>query len=413
MSTAIADLKQSAPAKRERTIFDLLTSPKVEQGIKAVSTKFLTPDRFLRFAINAVKKTPLLLQCDPETVLGGFMTTAALGLEPNTVQQQAWLIPYKKRAQVNGKWTDVYECQFQIGARGFVTLGYRSPLIKVIQYEAIHENDRFEHALGSDSFLQYEKKLFNRGDLIGSFCYVRLDGGNELATVLPLDEIVRIRSKSETYKALGAAIERAENAKERGNAERKFAEQPWVLWEDDMASKSAIKKGAKQMPLNTGDALQVAADLDQDASDRVIDIGAMADPELARAVARGEEEAPALTDDPSGEAFSTMDMRAAQRETVARGEAEPAAGTPAAENRADAEASRATRESQAKKAPTVREVEDKLDAASTLDQLEHAEKLIADIPDPDAERHLREKAAALRTRFERASRGRRARPSAE
>lgn len=395
MATNISELKQqtSVADRKPSTIFDLLTSPKVERGIKAVATQFLTPDRFLRMAINAVKKTPLLLQCDPQTVLGSFMSSAALGLEPNTIQQQAWLIPYKKRAKVGSQWVDVYECQFQIGARGFVTLAHRSPHIASLQAESIHENDKFDHMIGSESFLKYSKTLLNRGDMIGSFCYVRLESDTELATVLPLDEILRIRSKSETYKSLVTAVDTAENAKDKARAEQKLAETPWVLWADDMATKSAIKKSSKQLPLVPGDAMAAATVLDQDAADTVIDMAAMADPDMARAVVAGDDEAPEREAAKSNEAFSVKQ----QAETTQQSDQSEKSATKAG-------------------AATEAALAERLNASSTAEELEGLRPAIDEIPDPEAEQRLLSLFVELQKKFaranQRATRGTN-RPSAE
>ena len=120
-------------AEKAPTIFDFLEHAKVRKGITAVAGKYLKAERMLTLCVNAVKKTPRLLQCDPQSVLGAMMTSAALGLEPNTAQQQAFLIPYKKRVPPpdGGRhWLETFECQFQIGYRGFITLAYRCPHVR-------------------------------------------------------------------------------------------------------------------------------------------------------------------------------------------------------------------------------------------------------------------------------------------
>lgn len=401
MATNIAELKQTAPAERKSaTIFDLLTSPKVERGIKSVATQFLTPDRFLRMAINAVKKTPLLLQCDPQTVLGSFMTSAALGLEPNTIQQQAWLIPYKKRAKVGTQWVDVYECQFQIGARGFITLAHRSPHINSLQAETIHENDIFDHMVGSESFLKYRKSLKDRGEPIGAFSYTKLASGIEIATVLPYDELIKIRSKSETYKALAGAVSGADSEKDRIKAEQKLAETPWVMWFDDMGAKSAIKKSSKQLPLNPGDAIASAVVLDQDSADTVIDMAAMADPDMARGVVAGEADAPEQIEQQSNETFGVK--MAATRDAEPVGAQQSARAEQAATSRGGP--------------PSESELAERMDAAETSDELEGLRPLINEIPDPEAEARLVDHFTELQKKFARANQraGRNSnRPSAE
>lgn len=273
----------NAPAPTERTvprIIQLLETDNVKKGIAAVVGKNMSADRMTRLMINACHKTPLLLQCDPKTVLGAFMTSAALGLEPNTPQGLAYLIPYKRRVKQGNTWVDAYDCQFQIGYKGFVTLAGRAGIS--IAAGAIRQNDLFDYCVGSETFLKYRVSLTGeRGDLIGAFAYSKVDG-SELATVLPLSELHKIRAKSETYTSLVRRVAEASTQSDRVKAEQKLADTPWVMWDDDMSAKSAIKKHSKMLPL--GMALSVASELDNQSEAGVLDLSAMADPDAARAL---------------------------------------------------------------------------------------------------------------------------------
>jgi phage RecT family recombinase len=308
---------------RSKTIFDYLDDARVKAGLAAVAGKFLAPERLLRLCINAVKKNPLLLKCDPQTVLGGMMTTAALGLEPNTIQQLAFLIPYGNNRKVGNEWKKVYECQFQVGARGFVALAYRSPRVKSIQAEAIHENDLFEHMVGTESFLKYQKTLKDRGELIGAFSYVRLADDFETACVLPLEELHKIRSKSETWRTLTRNVEQAESEKDSAKALQKLQETPWFMWEDDMGAKSAIKKHAKQLPIASSDLLIAASEVDNQGEAGRLDLKTLADPDAVRAVIAGDMDPPALENSPSDvlEPGEMDDDRPAQVAVSAQGAA--------------------------------------------------------------------------------------------
>jgi recombination protein RecT len=289
-------------APRQRTIIDYLDNKRVHDGLAAVAGKFLSADRMLRLCVNAVKKTPLLLKCDPETVLGAMMASAALGLEPNTVQQQAFLIPYKARRQIGGQWVDVYECQFQIGYRGFVTLAYRSPHIQSFTSGAIHDGDLWENEAGSKTFLRHSIALKNRGTLIGSYAHAHLTSGREVACVLPLDEILKIRGRSETFRSLTRAVENAESDKDRARAQAKLAETPWVMWEDDMAAKSAIKKLAKGLPIASGDLLLTAAgELDTSSDVGDLDLRGLVTPEAVIAITSEGEAPPVMSEEPPSE----------------------------------------------------------------------------------------------------------------
>ncbi len=313
--------------KEQRTILHLLQDPRIGAGLAAVAGKYMTRERLLRLCINAVKKTPDLMKCDPQTVLGAMMTSCALGLEPNTVQQQAFLIPYKRNRKVGNEWVEEFDCQFQIGARGFVTLAYRSEHIVSLDASAIHDGDTFEHLRGSNAFLKYATALRDRGALIGAFSYVKLTGGGESSIVLPLDEILKIRGRSETYRALVRKVETAQGERDRAKAEQKLAETPWVMWEDDMATKSAIKKHAKNLPIAASDSFAVAAGIDEQGESGTLDLGAMVDPDRARAAVTDVDDVPVLENQPSetldvsGEAFGAA---ARQAEGVERATATPA-----------------------------------------------------------------------------------------
>jgi recombination protein RecT len=236
------------------TVGDLLgRDDETVARLRAVSTKYLPPDRALRLAIMAVRRTPRLAQCDPASFMGSLMSASGLGLEPNTVKGHAYLIPFEMRrpkreggrvvTDDNGKWVweTYYECQFQIGYKGFVALFYRTGLITAVTAEAIYEGDKFEHRKGSENYLSYEKTLGPRGDLLGAFCYTRLKDG-EAFTVLPAAEVYKVRARSQTYRTLSRNVEEAENEREKTRAERLLAETPWVMWESEMAAKTAIKR---------------------------------------------------------------------------------------------------------------------------------------------------------------------------
>lgn len=305
----------TAPAEKRKTILDLLDDKRMKDAMGVLAGKVMTGDRMLKLCLNAVRKTPLLLQCDPKSVLGAMMTSAGLGLEPNTVQQQAFLIPYKKRMKAGNEWIDTYDCQFQIGYRGFITLAYRAKAIITLQAEAIHKNDVFEHELGSETFCRYSKALADRGGLLASFCYTRMPEQGEAVTVLPLDELHKIRGKSDSYRTLTRNVDQAGNEKDKNKAQQKLDETPWVLWEDDMAAKSAIKKHAKKLPLVP--VLTVASQIDDDAASGALDLSAMTDPDRVKEIIEGEDDTPLLPENAGGEPLPAQTLGKEPEKAVA------------------------------------------------------------------------------------------------
>lgn len=267
------------PQTQSKGLVDILKSPNVKSGFSNVATKFLTPERMVSIGVNAVTKTPDLLKCDQKSVLGAMMTCASLGLEPNTVLGHAYLIPYNNKRKVNGQWVSQMECQFQIGYRGFIELARRIPGLIHLQAECIHEGDKFENFVGTETKLLFQKALRDRGEPIGAFAYakfIRPDGAEaEMSVVLPFEELEKIRECSGTYTSL------RDKAETETWAQKKLADTPWVKWFDEMAAKSAIKRLCKQLPL--GQALAIASEIDSLSDEGSFDMGAMSQVDEANA----------------------------------------------------------------------------------------------------------------------------------
>lgn len=280
-------------AKDDRpNIMTLLGAEKNRKQMGALVGKYMTGEKMLALCVNAIRKTPDLAYCDPQSVLGAFMACSALGLEPNTLTGQCYLIPYKKNVKMpNGTWVKAFECQLQIGYKGYITLAMRSPDVLSIEAEAIHENDVFEHMQGSQSFLKFQKALKDRGELIGAYCLVKMKNGAEIAVTLPLEEIEKVRDKSETYKSLVKRLDEANTDKDRATAQKKLDDTPWVMWEDDMAAKTPIKKLiSKRLNLSANDPMSIAGNLDE----RNINLAAFTDPKTVSEVFDYGAEPPAL-----------------------------------------------------------------------------------------------------------------------
>src|SRR5437016_4762781 len=64
--------------------------------------------KFLSSVMAAVQKLPKLLECEPMSLINSFMTMAQLGLMPSDVSGEAYVLPYKDKAQ------------FQLGYQGLV-----------------------------------------------------------------------------------------------------------------------------------------------------------------------------------------------------------------------------------------------------------------------------------------------------
>ena len=129
----------------------------MEPEIRRALPEVLTPERFTRMALSVLNTTPKLRECTQISFLAALMNAAQLGLEPNTPLAQAYLIPYNNKG--------VMECQFQIGYKGLIDLGYRNPNMQIISAQEVYEKDEFVYELGLNPKLIHKPALHDCGEV--------------------------------------------------------------------------------------------------------------------------------------------------------------------------------------------------------------------------------------------------------
>ena len=223
-------------------------------AMAAVLPSDVNADRFARLVLTAVKATPDLMACfdtaaGQTSVLFAAMEAAALGLEPNTPTQECWILP--RRVNIGTKQKPVWrqEAELQIGYRGLLKLARRSGEVKTIYANVVREGDEFDYHYGLESdHLEHKPKPGNEGQLQYAYAVVRFNNGGYNFVVL--DE---------------AAV-KARRAMSRG-ADSAYS--PWVKWEPQMWTKSAIRALMAYVPQspelsraveNDGQALQYDAE---------------------------------------------------------------------------------------------------------------------------------------------------------
>lgn len=203
----------------------------VRQAIERQSTAFqavlpstVEPERFSRLVLTAIKATPQLMECfgteqGQVTVLLSAMQAAAVGLEPNTPTQECWLLPRK----IKGTW----ECQLQIGYRGYMKLARRSGTIKTIFAEVVRERDHFHWERGlAEDILEHRPWDGDgpAGEMTHSYAIARYTNGGYSFVVLNRSQIEARRELSDSWRS------------DRG---RDFS--PWTRWTEAMWRKTAVR----------------------------------------------------------------------------------------------------------------------------------------------------------------------------
>ena len=233
------------------SIADLIKA--MEPEIKKALPEVITPERFTRMALSALNTTPKLKECTQMSFLAALMNAAQLGLEPNTPLGQAYLIPYKNKG--------IMECQFQIGYKGLIDLGYRNPQMQIISAQAVYENDDFEYELGLNPKLEHHPALEERGEVRlfhGSFKLTNGGFGFEVMSKTAIDAYAKEYSKA---------------------FDSSFS--PWKTNYESMAKKTVIKQALKYAPvkadfrkaLNTDETIknELARDMEEIESENIFD----------------------------------------------------------------------------------------------------------------------------------------------
>ena len=203
--------------------------------------------QIVRDALTAVSKSPDLLKCTPNSVLGGLMTMAQLGLRVG-VLGHGWILPFWN---ARAKWTDdngrersgAFEAQLVIGYQGLIELAYRSGQIARITAHTVHENDHFDVAYGLEENLTHRPATSNRGAAVGYYATVAIKGGASSFYYLTREEAEAYRDRYAMAKTKAGAIVG-----------------PWKSEFDAMAKKTCVRQLSKFMPKGTELAVAIAAD---------------------------------------------------------------------------------------------------------------------------------------------------------
>lgn len=208
--------------------------------------KHLTPDRLLRVTMTAVQNTPKLLDCDRTSLFAAVLTCAQLGLEPDGVLGQAYLVPFRGRVQ------------FIPGYKGYLTLARNSGEISSIQAHEVCANDEFDYAYGLEERLQHRPAEGDRGEITHVYAYAKYKDGGHIFEVMTRTQIDAVRDNSEGYKAFKSGV---------------IKSNPWDSHYPQMARKTAIRRLANYLPMSVQRAAAIDAAYDDGKHGRTDEYG--------------------------------------------------------------------------------------------------------------------------------------------
>jgi phage RecT family recombinase len=206
----------------------------LEQQLKPLAPHFaqvlgktMPVERLMRTIMISVERLPMLLQCDRQSIFNAAMSAACLGLEVDGVTGQAYLIPFKGKAQL------------VIGYKGFNTLAARSGI--TITGAVVREGDEFDYQLGTAAYVRHKPKG-SKGKITHAWACAQSLDRPAVVEVLDMDELLAVKGRSP-----GA----------------KRSDSPWndpAIGFPAMCQKTAKRRLARAMPLNI---MQQAARMDE------------------------------------------------------------------------------------------------------------------------------------------------------
>jgi len=210
---------------------------KMKPQIQLALPRHVSPDRMLRIVLTTVQRTPKLLECTRESLLGCIVQCAQLGLEPDGLLGHAYLIPFFNNRQ------NQHECQLIVGYKGLLKLARQSGEIASISARVVHEKDVFEFEYGLEEKLRHIPSMDeDPGPLLYAYAIFRLKDGATHFDVMSFREIEAIRKRSKS-----------------GN------NGPWVTDFEEMAKKTVLRRASKMSPASIEDRMARAIALDEKA----------------------------------------------------------------------------------------------------------------------------------------------------
>lgn len=262
---------------KPQTLADLITGDSMKKQFALALPKHLNADRFTRVALTELRKVPKLMQADPASFMGAVMQCAQLGIEPGGALGHAYLLPFDNRR------TGKTEVQFILGYKGMIDLARRSGQIVSIEARAVYERDTFSVRFGLAPDLQHEPawEEDDRGELRAVYAVAKLQGGGVQFEVMGRKEVERIRNESQGYKT----------AERYGKTNS-----PWHTHFEEMARKTVLRRLFKYLPVSIEyiDA-QEREDRDSSMADLEVDAHPIIDSntgEIIDTQASGDEAAP-------------------------------------------------------------------------------------------------------------------------
>lgn len=153
---------------------------------------------------------------NPDSLKNAILNVAAIGLSLSPVHKYAYLIGRKDAICLDPSYI------------GLVKLATDSGSIKWAAAELVREKDDFVfNGHGHEPTHKFNPFQKDRGEITGGYCLAKTHNGEFIVVLMPIDDIHKIRAKSESFK------------KNSG---------PWITDYEEMCKKTLIRRAYKSWP---------------------------------------------------------------------------------------------------------------------------------------------------------------------
>jgi len=263
----------------------LLDNASFQRSLSEALPESMSPKRMVRVVLSSFQVNPKLYDCSPESVLVSMMRAAAMGLEPDGMLGQGYLVPYW-----NGKLKRL-DCQFIPGYRGLVKLARNSGEVADVWARVVFEKDFFEYELGLDETLKHKPNdnVADPGEMLYAYAVARFKDGERKFEVMNRREILKIR-----------------DANPNTTTKEGVLYGPWKDHPGEMWKKTAVRRLAKLLPLSVEASERVEAEFRPEST-----FSAVVDTAEPRRLEENNEE---MVDRVRGDREETVDVDFIRRE---------------------------------------------------------------------------------------------------
>jgi recombination protein RecT len=244
------------PLTEVQTVRDMLKTEGAYHQIATVAASMVDAGRMVRGITLAFQHSPLIASATPLSFLGALMTSASLGLYPNTVLGDAYLVPFRNGKLSKALKRDVYDITLIVGYRGLVKLARRSGGLLAIHADIAtrkeYADGNFTFEYGSNAHLMH-RAIDSEDEPLWAYCYAKLQDG-EAFIVWPYTKVLSHRDR------FSQAYRRAKAAAKKPNMAWMLETTPWVMHEQAMARKTMVRRLCPMLDLTVEGEAALAID---------------------------------------------------------------------------------------------------------------------------------------------------------